>query len=498
MRIKLNYLFTFVIIISFVCFPQKKFLFDAAHAETAVNADWIIDGDNGVPGRYPTPDQSTITSSTAENYWTGALSSWGIALVKLGHHVETLPIGSTITYGTANAQDLQNYDVFVIDEPNTVFTTSEKTALINFVQNGGGLFMISDHTVSDRNGDGWDSPMIWNDLFTNNGIVTNPFGMSVDLTNISQTSTNVATSDYLITGSAGTVTAMKWSNGATTTLNPTANSSVTGVVWTTGTSHGNSGLMVSRAKYGTGRVVLVCDSSPADDGTGTAGDKLYVGWLDPSVNGSHAALHMNGSLWLAKVLEPVSLPVELISFSANNSNNEIHLSWTTATQQNNFEWNVERKVMSVDKDWSVVGNVPGAGTNNVKTSYFFTDKNVLNGTIEYRLKQIDQDGKFTYSNEISVTVNKPAEFVLENNYPNPFNPDTKIKFEVPYSGKVNLSVFNIMGQKVAELVNGYLEPGFYEKIFSPGISGMNLSSGTYFYILKAGELTLVKKMILLK
>jgi hypothetical protein len=176
MKIKLNYLLPFVIIITFICFPQKKiFLFDNTKAETAGNADWVIDEDSNVPGRYPTPAQSTITSSTVETYWTGALSSWGIALVNLGDSVETLTSGSTITYGTANAQDLKNYDVFVIDEPNIRFSTAEKTALINFVQNGGGLFMISDHTGSDRNNDGWDSPMIWNDLFTANGIVTNPF-----------------------------------------------------------------------------------------------------------------------------------------------------------------------------------------------------------------------------------------------------------------------------------------------------------------------------------
>ena len=308
MKIKLNYLLSFLIIISFICFPQqKKFLFDAAHAETAANADWIIDGDSGTPGRYPTPDQSTVTSSTVETYWTGALSSWGIALVKLGHSVETLTGTAALTYGsTTNAQDLKNYDVFVIDEPNTQFTTSEKTALLSFVQSGGGLFMISDHNGSDRNSDGWDSPKIWNDLFTNNGVISNPFGMSVDLVSFSESSTNVATGDYLITGSAGTVTTMKWSSGASATLNTTSNSTVTGVVWRTGSTHGTTNLMVARSKYGSGRVVLVCDSSPADDGTGTSGDQLYVGWLDPTVNGSHAALHMNGSLWLAKVLEPTT------------------------------------------------------------------------------------------------------------------------------------------------------------------------------------------------
>ena len=501
MKIKLNYLLTFLIIISFVCFPQKKFLFDNLHAETAGNADWVIDEDSNVPGRYPTPAQSTVTSSTAENYWTGALSSWGIALVKLGHNVETLTSGS-ITYGTSNAQDLKNYDVFVVDEPNTLFSASEKTALINFVQNGGGLFMISDHTGSDRNNDGYDSPMIWNDLFTNNGIVTNPFGMAVDLTNIFQTSTNVAAGDYLISGTAETVTAMKWSNGATATLNTTANSTVTGVVWTTGSTHGNTNLMVARAKYGSGRVVLVCDSSPADDGTGGSGNTLYVGWLDPSVNGSHAALHMNGSLWLAKVLE--TLPVELISFSAKNIDNEIHLNWTTATQLNNFGWNVEKKLISGNEDWSVVGIIQGAGTNNVKTSYSFTDKITHNGTIEYRLKQIDQDGKFTYSNTVSITVDKPAAFTLENNYPNPFNPSTKINYTLPFNSKVTLEVYSITGERVGQLVNEEQSAGYYSVDFNSSFLNKNISSGVYFYRMTAvdkstgNNFSSIKKMLLLK
>src|ERR1700704_3757237 len=96
------------------------FLFDASHAETAGNADWVIDEDNSTPQRIPTPAQSGITASTPETFWTGALSSWGIALVKAGNTVETLPAGTSITYGVAtNAQDLSNYDVFIVDEPNT-------------------------------------------------------------------------------------------------------------------------------------------------------------------------------------------------------------------------------------------------------------------------------------------------------------------------------------------------------------------------------------------
>src|SRR5438067_2131610 len=82
---------------------------------------------------------------------------------------------------------------FLFDEPNTKFSSAEKTAILNFVKNGGGLFMISDHTNSDRNNDGWDSPDIWNDLMNSNSVQTNPFGFKIDLTDISETSSNVTT-----------------------------------------------------------------------------------------------------------------------------------------------------------------------------------------------------------------------------------------------------------------------------------------------------------------
>jgi hypothetical protein len=157
---------------------QTKILFDATKAETAGNADWVIDADahnlgySGGPAqlnggtesnaqRIPTPAQSGITSSTPETYWEGGISSWGIDLVKKGYTVETLPYNGQITYGnSSNVQDLSKYKVFVVCEPNIVFTSSEKTAILNFVHNGGGLFMVSDHNNSDRNNDGRDSPHI--------------------------------------------------------------------------------------------------------------------------------------------------------------------------------------------------------------------------------------------------------------------------------------------------------------------------------------------------
>ena len=276
----------------------KKFLFDAGHAETAGNADWVIMGLNNAAPRYPSPAQSGITSSTSETYWTGALSAWGVALVKLGNTVESLPQGVAITYGnTSNPQDLANYNVYVVDEPNTLFTASEKAAIVRFVQNGGGLFMISDHTISDRNGDGYDSPAIWNDLMTNNSVQANPFGYSIALTNISETTSNVLASSTnpILNGTQGAVTQLKFSNGATMTK--TSGSQATPLIWQSTAAQGTTNVMLMSSTYGTGRVVCITDSSPADDGTGEPGNTVYPGWTELA---SHSKLHLNASLWLAK------------------------------------------------------------------------------------------------------------------------------------------------------------------------------------------------------
>lgn len=277
----------------------KKFLFDASHAETAGNADWVIDEDSNVPQSIPTPAQSTVTAFTTESYWTGALSSWGIALAKQGSTVETLPAGGNITFGNAsNTQDLSHYDVFVVDEPNRVFSSAEKTAILNFVNNGGGLFMVSDHTGSDRDGDGWDSPAIWNDLMTNNTVLANPFGFTIDLANFSDITSNVSTtgSSPILTGSQGTVTQMEFNNGTTATVS-TSNLNVKGLIWKTAVTQNSINVMSLSSAYGTGRIFFVGDSSPIDDGTGAPGNALFPGWQ----NYSHKNLFMNASLWLAKL-----------------------------------------------------------------------------------------------------------------------------------------------------------------------------------------------------
>jgi hypothetical protein len=318
-----------------------KILFDNTKAEQAGNADWVISNSSS-PVRIPTPAQSGITSSTPETFWVGALSGWGIDCVKKGFTVESLVGTSQITYGnSSNSQDLSNYQVYIVCEPNTVFTTAEKTAMMNFVKNGGGLFMISDHTVSDRNNDGWDSPAIWIDFLTNNTVQNNPFGITVDLANISQTSTNIAAlpKDSILHGPMGNVTEVMWSNGTTFTINKTVNPSVVGQVFKIGASTtGTTGVLFATARYGKGKVAIIGDSSPCDDGTGGS-SKLYPGYFGDA-NGNHQLLLMNATIWLAtpsittgiKSIEtrksdfqlypnPVSDGKLHVNYSLNNSSN---------------------------------------------------------------------------------------------------------------------------------------------------------------------------------
>ncbi|HEV7976312.1 Ig domain-containing protein [Amycolatopsis sp.] len=272
-----------------------RILFDNSKAETAGNADWIISTSQPDPTvQNPAPQKETD--------WTGALSAWGIGLQKTGQYsLKTLPAGNTISYGnTSNPLDLANFDEFVLPEPNIVLSASEKTAVLRFVQNGGGLFLISDHTVSDRNNDGWDSPMIINDLMTNNGVNnTDPFGFSVDLKNVGRDHP-VAISDPanpVLNGSFGTVSHSLIANGTTFTLKPADNPAVKGLAYLSTSSPGNSNAFFVTSKFGLGRVAAWGDSSPIDDGTGQPGNTLFNGWSDPTAN--NAALGLNATAWLA-------------------------------------------------------------------------------------------------------------------------------------------------------------------------------------------------------
>jgi hypothetical protein len=229
------------------------------------------------------------------------LSAWAVELVKAGFYVETLPYNSRISFGDAsNPQDLSNYDMFVVCEPNFPFTDQEKTAIINFVYKGGALFMIADHANSDRDGDGWDSPEIWNDLMNNNSVKNNPFGITFDYNDIDDDTYKIINdaSDPIIFGSYGQVQNVEFYSGTTLTLDPDANPEVKGIVYQSTVSEvgGNSRVLVAYSFYGKGFVFAIGDSSPIDDGTGDVNDKLYDGWLEDA-NGNHRIMLMNASIF---------------------------------------------------------------------------------------------------------------------------------------------------------------------------------------------------------
>jgi hypothetical protein len=197
----------------------------------------------------------------------------------------------------------------------------------------------------------------------------------------------------------------------------------------------------------------------------------------------------------------IETPVELTSFNATLLDYNVRLDWTTVTENNNSGFEILRGIYPAssgtqnDKQWKTIGFVPGFGTTAEPKSYSFIDENVTTATYKYRLKQIDFDGTFEYSNEIEVEVDfSPKEFVLYQNYPNPFNPKTVISYQLPVTSNVTLKVYDVLGNEVATLVNEEKQPGVYEVEFDAS----SFSSGMYLYKLQAGTFVQTKKMILTK
>jgi hypothetical protein len=201
---------------------------------------------------------------------------------------------------------------------------------------------------------------------------------------------------------------------------------------------------------------------------------------------------------------PNIVPVELQSFTAEIFGRNVKLLWSTATETNNRGFEIERtspfpssyqgEGSEAGRGWEKIGFVPGFGTTTEVHHYSFVDEGLQSGNYQYRLKQIDFDGTFEYSNIIEVTVDAPTKYTLEQNYPNPFNPVTSIHYVVGSQGHVTLKVYDVLGNEVATLVNEQKPSGTYEVEFD----GTNLPSGIYFYQLKAGTFVETKKMVLLK
>ena len=189
---------------------------------------------------------------------------------------------------------------------------------------------------------------------------------------------------------------------------------------------------------------------------------------------------------------PVVVPVELTSFTANVNNGNVVLNWTTATELNNQGFEVERK--TADGQYITIGHVQGNGTTTERKEYSFTDANAQIGSYSYRLKQVDFNGTFEYSNEIFVDVTAPLQFALDQNYPNPFNPTTTINFSIAEPSFVKLAVYNLLGEEVKVLKNENMSAG----TFNVSFDAATLPSGMYLYKIETAQYSSVRKMMLMK
>jgi len=187
------------------------------------------------------------------------------------------------------------------------------------------------------------------------------------------------------------------------------------------------------------------------------------------------------------------LPVELTSFSGSFMNAAVRLNWQTATEVDNYGFEIERKDASTE--WRKIGFVEGHGISNSPKYYSLSDNSVTKGTAySYRLIQIDGDGSFTYSHIINISTGVVSDYTLEQNFPNPFNPETVILFALPTPGEITLEVFNTQGEKVAVLTDGYHEAGVHSVRFK----AEGLASGVYFYTLFSDKTQITKKLTILR
>ena len=271
-----------------------RILFDAAHGEEAGNADWVIDNGN----RFATPEVPQAPTD-----WDGAISSWAFDLFVTGRYeIESVPEGKAITFNNAqNDQDLSLFDALVLPEPNRPLSASERSSIINFVEQGGGLLLVSGHDGADRDNDGFDGVEILNQLMDPAGVI-NPngqslFGVEFDaVTRSDDPLTNIDDRQGIpvIQGIFGQVGVIGINSGATMTL--AAGGPAQAIAWLDGAPRGLTDVIAAVSSFGEGKVFLIGDSSPFEDGTGQPGDLIFDSWN--LTNQDNAALFLNATAFV--------------------------------------------------------------------------------------------------------------------------------------------------------------------------------------------------------
>ena len=216
--------------------------------------------------------------------------------------------------------------------------------------------------------------------------------------------------------------------------------------------------------------------------------KIYPIWM---------RLQGSLSVWTTIIQDSITIPVELNNFTANLSDSKVYLSWETSSETNNLGFYIERRNSSSTEnqtDWIEIGFIEGKGTSAERNFYVFEDQLLNDGTYQYRLRQIDYDGTFKYSNEVEVNLFSIKSFELSQNYPNPFNPTTTISFQIPEESFISLKVFDAIGTEVETIAEGKYPAGVHEVVFN----AEKLSSGLYMYRIISGNNELTRKMLVVK
>ncbi len=235
-------------------------------------------------------------------------------------------------------------------------------------------------------------------------------------------------------------------------------------------------------------IMMTTSSAQGDFNLGYFASDAALDFTDPT----YYDVSLNNQINISGVV-----PVELTSFTASTRKNDVTLNWQTATETNNRGFEIQR---SIDNSkFSTISFINGKGTTTENSKYSFVDKNLAEGLYYYRLKQIDLDGSYEYSKTVEVNFSVPSEYSVSQNYPNPFNPSTSIEFSIPVEAKVVITLFNSIGEEVAEMTNAEFNVGRHVMDFNAS----NLSSGTYIYTISAEGIDGSKfvqshKMILMK
>jgi hypothetical protein len=298
----------------------------------------------------------------------------------------------------------------------------------------------------------------------------------------------------------GTVSVQHTDAAGTTTCTFTENSQSftkrTNMNWLLSTANSFAGSSLSLRLQGSGMagIVQVSDLNISAPSGACSGTYSAPGGTtsNPLVNRTGLSQTTLANTFHIAATANSPLPVELTSFTGNVKAGIVTLNWNTSTEVGNFGFNVERS--SNGQDWQNIGFIQGAGNSNSVKKYSFVDNTAKARKYSYRLKQVDNNGAYTYSQVIEVSNSvQPTSFSV-GNYPNPFNPSTIIRYALPVDAFVKITICNILGQTITTIVNQNMEQGVHEVSFNAS----NFTSGTYIYRIEAGSFTATKKMLLIK